>query len=49
MKSIIQSIKPQYCELIASGIWQPNKQGLGMRYVFDELNRLYGDDFIRYE
>lgn len=23
------------------------KQGLGMRYVFDELNSLYGDDFIR--
>ncbi len=32
-----------------NGIWQPNKQGLGMRYVFDELNKLYGDDFIRYE
>lgn len=33
----------------ANGLWQPNKQGLGMRYVFDELNSLYGDDFIRYE
>lgn len=32
-----------------NGIWQPNKQGLGMRYVFDTLNRLYGNDFIRYE
>ena len=32
-----------------NGIWQPNKQGLGMRYVFDELNKLYCDDFIRYE
>lgn len=31
-----------------NGLWQPNKQGLGMRYVFDELNSLYGD-FIRYE
>lgn len=31
------------------GLWQNNKQGLGMRYVFDELNRLYGNDFIRYE
>ena len=31
------------------GLWQPNKQGLGMRYVFDTLNRLYGNDFIRYE
>lgn len=32
-----------------NGLWQPNKQGLGMRYVFDTLNRLYGNDFIRYE
>lgn len=32
-----------------NGLWQPNKQGLGMRYVFDELNSLYGDGFIRYE
>lgn len=32
-----------------NGLWQPNKQGLGMRYVFDELNSLYGDDFIIYE
>ena len=32
-----------------NGLWQPNKQGLGMKYVFDTLNRLYGDDFIRYE
>lgn len=23
------------------GIWQPNKQGLGMRYIIDELNKLY--------
>lgn len=32
-----------------NGIWQPNKQGFGMRHVYDELNKLYGDDFIRYE
>lgn len=32
-----------------NGLWQPNKQGLGMRHVFDELNKLYGNDFIRYE
>lgn len=30
------------------GVWQPNKQGLGMGHVFDELNNLYGEDFIRY-
>lgn len=30
------------------GVWQPNKQGLGMGHVFDELNELYGENFIRY-
>lgn len=30
-------------------IWQPNKKGLGTGHVFEELNRLYGDDFIRYK
>lgn len=31
------------------GLWKPDKNGLGMRHVFDTLNRLYGKDFIRYE
>lgn len=31
------------------GLWKPTKDGLGMRHVFDELNRLYGDGFIKYE
>ena len=30
------------------GVWQPNKQGLGMGHVFDELNKIYGNDFIKY-
>lgn len=30
-------------------IWVPSKEGLGMKYVFDECNRIYGKDFIRYE
>ena len=30
-------------------IWTPSKQGLGMRYVFEKCNELYGKDFIRYE
>ena len=30
------------------GIWQPNKDGLGMGQVFDELNKIYGDGFIKY-
>ena len=43
----------EYCikggEFNEQGIWQPNKDGLGMGYVFDELNKIYGDDFIRYK
>lgn len=30
-------------------IWVPSKAGLGMRKVFDDLNQLYGKNFIRYE
>ena len=30
------------------GMWQPNKDGLGMGHVFDELNKIYGDGFIKY-
>lgn len=30
------------------GIWVPNKEGLGMGHVFDTLNEIYGDGFIRY-
>lgn len=30
------------------GVWKPNKQGLGMGHVFDELNKIYGDGFIKY-
>lgn len=41
-----------YCigggEYNENGIWQPNKQGLGMGHVFAELNKIYGDDFIKY-
>lgn len=42
----------EYClgggEYDETGVWKPNKDGLGMRHVFDELNRIYGDDFIKY-
>lgn len=42
----------EYClnggEYDENGIWKPNKQGLGMKHVFDELNKLYGDGFIKY-
>jgi hypothetical protein len=30
------------------GVWKPNKQGLGMSHVFDEINKIYGDKFIDY-
>ena len=42
----------EYCigggEYNEEGLWQPNKQGLGMGHVFDTLNRIYGDGFIKY-
>lgn len=42
----------EYCinggEYNADGVWQPNKKGLGMGHVFDELNKIYGDGFIKY-
>jgi 3'-phosphoadenosine 5'-phosphosulfate sulfotransferase (PAPS reductase)/FAD synthetase len=42
----------EYCigggEYDESGVWKPNKKGLGMGHVFDELNKIYGDDFIKY-
>ena len=31
-----------------NGIWQPNKKGLGMGHVFNELNKIYGEGFIKY-
>lgn len=41
-----------YCigggEYDENGIWKPNKNGLGMGHVFDELNKIYGPEFIRY-
>lgn len=41
-----------YClnggEYNEDGLWQPNKDGLGMRHVFEELNAIYGDGFIKY-
>jgi len=33
----------------SDGFWKPDKNGLGMKHVFDELNSLYGEDFIRYK
>lgn len=42
----------EYCigggEYSKDGMWQPNKQGLGMGHVFDTLNSIYGDGFIKY-
>lgn len=30
-------------------IWVPSKEGLGMRKVFQDINQIYGKDFIKYE
>lgn len=30
------------------GLWKPTNEGLGMGHVFDVLNGLYGENFIRY-
>jgi 3'-phosphoadenosine 5'-phosphosulfate sulfotransferase (PAPS reductase)/FAD synthetase len=42
----------EYCigggEYDENGIWKPNKQGIGMGHVFDELNKIYGEDFVKY-
>jgi 3'-phosphoadenosine 5'-phosphosulfate sulfotransferase (PAPS reductase)/FAD synthetase len=42
-----------YCigggEYDSDGMWKPNKEGLGFGHVFDELNKIYGDDFIKYK
>lgn len=32
----------------ADGLWKPTKEGLGMQHVFDTLNEIYGNGFIRY-
>lgn len=32
-----------------NGLWKPDDKGLGMGHVFDELNKLYGENFIRYK
>ena len=29
-------------------IWMPNENGLGLRFVFEEVNQIYGKDFIKY-
>lgn len=31
------------------GVWQPNKNGLGMQYVYEKLNELYGNGFVIYK
>ena len=42
----------EYCigggEYDQDGLWVPNKEGLGMGHVFDTLNKIYGDGFIKY-
>lgn len=33
----------------SDGLWKPNKKGLGLGHVFDELNKVYGENFLRYK
>lgn len=33
----------------SDGLWKPNKDGLGLGHVFDEINKVYGEDFLRYK
>ena len=30
------------------GLWTPSKEGLGLGHVFDEMNAIYGDGWIKY-
>lgn len=32
----------------ADGLWKPTKDGLGMKHCIDEINKIYGKNFIRY-
>ena len=32
----------------SDGLWKPTQEGLGMRHVFEALNQIYGENFIRY-
>lgn len=42
----------EYCmnggEFEKDGMWIPNQKGLGLKFVFDKLNEVYGKDFIKY-
>lgn len=42
----------EYCmdggEYDENGVWKPNKQGLGLRHILEELNKIYGDGFVKY-
>ena len=29
-------------------IWMPNEKGLGLRFVFEQVNQIYGKDYIKY-
>lgn len=29
-------------------VWMPNEKGLGLRFVFEQVNQIYGKDFIKY-
>lgn len=34
---------------LTDGLWKPTEKGLGMGHVFNEINKVYGEDFLRYK
>lgn len=32
----------------SDGLWKPTREGLGMKHCIDEINKIYGKNFIRY-
>lgn len=42
-----------YCinggEFNKNGLWQPNQKGLGLGFVFETINKIYGQNFINYK
>ncbi len=43
----------EYCigggEYDERGLWVPNKNGLGLEHVIEAVNKIYGEQFIRYK
>lgn len=49
VERLLTELRDRGGEYDTDGIWKPSKDGLGMGHVFDELNKIYGYDFIKYK